>query len=326
MKRFRVFLVGVVLSACLPQESSATPIPSSTANQITATHNVEVPQSSSTPIVIRTVTSIPSEASELGFELPPDCSTFDPSIHSVYYHDLSHGACNHPALSPDGAHIAYARLMITESGEIVQEARLFSTSSSESIPIYTSKCGILRPEWTPWGYLVISDSPQDVGCGHTIIYDTAKGEILEVLDGAVSRSGDWSSDRNSFFTVSPELFGPVCSETLSGFDFNASQTIPTIKPISPNTNIYVVIGDPVWSADNKTLSAVLRDGICSNLEKYECTYGNSYILSIIFSETIPVITYPYYDPAMDYSFAKSNQGKLEIHSAPSKVINCLEIE
>ena len=324
MKRFRILVIGVFLFACSPQVISATPIPSSTAVQ--ATNNSEGIQSSPTPIFTKIVTPAPPETAELGFELPPDCSTFDPAIDSIYYHDLSNGACNHPALSPDGSHIAYAILTITDAGKIVQEARLFSESLSESSPIYTSKCGILRPEWTPTGYLVISDSPQDVGCGHTVIYDVTKDEIVTVLNGAVSRSGSWSADKNYFFTVSPQLFGPECSETLSGFDFITRQPIPIIKPITPNTNVYVVIGNPVWSTDNKSLSAVLRDGICSNLENNECTYSNSYIISIAFSETTPAITYPYYDSVMDYSFTKSNEGKLEIHSAPSKVVNCQEVE
>jgi hypothetical protein len=326
MKRFIILVISTLLSACSLQGIFATPIPSSTAIQAIATSNTEVLQSTLTPISTKTVIPIPSKSAELDFELPPDCSTFDSSIDPVYYHDLSNGACNHPALSPGESHIAYASLTITDAGKIVQEARLFSKSLSESFPIYTSRCGILRPEWTPIGYLVISDSPQDVGCGYTVIYDTAKGEILAVLNGAVSRSGGWSSDRNSFFTVSPQLFGPECSEILSGFDFISSQPIPTIKPIMPNTNIYVVIGDPIWSVDNKNLSAVLRDGICSNPENNECTYSNSYIISIAFSKTTPVITYPHYDAAIDYSFAKSNEGKLEIHSVPSKVVNCQEVE
>lgn len=326
MKRFKIFIIGVLLSACSPQVISATPIPSPTAIQVTATNNSEAVQSSPTPIFTKTVMPTPSERAELDFQLPPDCSIYDPAIDPIYYHDLSHGACNHPALSPDGSHIAYATLTVTDTGEIMQEARLFSKSLSESFPVYASKCGILRSEWTPTGYLVISDSPQDVGCGYTVIYDMVKGEIITILNGAVSRSGNWASDKNSFFTVSPQLFGPVCSETLSGFDFIANQPIPTIKPITPNTNIYVVIGNPVWSTDSKSLSAVLRDGTCSNPETNECTYGNSYIVVITFSEMTPAITYPYYDSAMDYSFTESNEGKLEIHSAPSKVISCQEVE
>ena len=326
MKRFRIFVVGVFLFACSPQVISATPIPSSTAIQTTDTNNLEVSQSSPTPVVIAKVTPTPSASAELDFELPPDCDKFDTSIDSIYYHDLSHGACNHPALSPDGLHIAYASLAITDAGEIIQEARLFSKSLSESFPIYTSKCGILRPEWTPTGYLVISDFPQDVGCGHTVIYDMTKDEIVVVLNGAVSRSGNWSADKNSFFTVSPQLFGPECSETLSGFDFIAGQSILTIKPITPNTNIYVVIGDPVWSADNKSMSAVLRDGICSNAENNECTYSNSYIISITFSEATPAIDYPFYDPTTDYSFTIANEESLEINSNPFKAVNCVDVQ
>ena len=154
----------------------------------------------------------------------------------------------------------------------------------------------------------------------------AKGEIIAVINGAVSRSGNWSSDRNSFYTVSPQLFGPVCSETLSGFDFITSQPIPTIKPITPNTDIYVVIGDPVWSADNKSLLAVLRDGICSNPENNECTYSNSYIISIAFRETTTAITYPYYNSAMNYSFTISNEGSMEINSHPFKAVNCVDVQ
>jgi hypothetical protein len=326
MKQFRVFVVGVFLVACSPQVISTTPIPSLTVIQTTATNNSDVIQSSPTPSFSKTVMPSPTETTELNFELPPDCSSYEPAIDSAYYHDLSHGACNHPVLSPDGSYIAYSRLTITDAGKIVQEARLFSISLSESSPIYISKCGILRPEWTPTGYLVISDSPQDVGCGHTVIYDTAKSEVVTVLNGAVSRSGNWSADKISFFTVSPQLFGPVCSETLSGFDFNANQPIPTIKPITPNTNIYVVIGNPVWSTDNKSLSAVLRDGICSNPENNECTYGNSYIISMAFSEATPTISYPYYDPAIDYSFATTSQGSIEISSSPTRAVNCQDVE
>jgi hypothetical protein len=326
MKRFRILVVGVLLFACSPQVISTTPIPNPTAVQATATNNPEVVQSSPTAIFTKTVTPTPSETAELDFELPPECSNYDPAIDAIYYHDLSHGACNHPALSPDGSHIAYAILRMTDAGKIVQEARLFSKALAESSPIYTSKCGILRPEWTPTGYLVISDSPQDVGCGHTVIYDLTKDEIVTVLNGALSSSGKWSADQSSFFTVSPQLFGPVCSETLSGFDFIANQPIPTIKPITPDTNIYVVIGDPVWSIDNKNLSAVLRDGICSNPENNECTYSNSYIISISFSEVTPAISYPFYDPRTDYSFTISNEGSLEINSNLFKPVSCVDVQ
>lgn len=324
MKRFRILVITILLSACSPQVISATPNPSSTAIQVLATNTAEVLQSTLTPISTNTVIS--TESVELDFELPPDCLTFNPSVDPAYYHDLSNGACNHPVLSPDESHIAYAVLKVLEAGKIVQEARLFSKPLAQSVPIYTSECGILRPEWTPASYLVISDSPQDVGCGHTVIYDMAKGEIIAALNGAVSRRGDWSSDRNSFYTVSPQLFGPVCSETLSGFDFIARQPMPTIKPITPNTDIYVVIGDPVWSKDGKTLSAVIRDGTCTDLENYECIYRNSYIASIDFGGDSPTVTYPFYDPEMDYSFVKSDEGNPEIKSAPTKAINCWDVE
>ena len=173
---------------------------------------------------------------------------------------------------------------------------------------------------------MISDSPQDVGCGHTAIYDMTTDQMVTVLNGAVSRSGNWSADKNSFFIVSPQLFGPECSETLSGFEFIADQPIPTIKPITPNTNIYVVIGDPVWSADNKSMSAVLRDGICSNAENNECTYSNSYIISITFSEATPTIDYAFYDPTTDYSFTIANEESLEINSNPFKAVNCVDVQ
>jgi hypothetical protein len=325
MKRFRILVITILLSACSPQAVSATPNPSLAAIQTISTNTPEVLQSTLTPIPAKTVTPIPSKTAELGFELPPDCFIFDPSISSGYYHDLSHEACNHPALSPDESQIAYAVLKVLDSGRIVQEARLFSKSLAQSVPIYMSECGFLRPEWTPTGYLVISDFPQDVGCGHTVVYDIAKGEILALLDGAVSRSGSWSSNRNSFYTVSPQLFGPECSETLSGFDLISSQPVPTIKPITPNTDIYVVIGDPIWSADNKSLSAVLRDGICSSPETNDCIYRNSYILTINFSEAMPTISYPFYDSATDYSFATPNEGSLEIKSTSTKVITCWDV-
>lgn len=326
MKHLRVLIISILLFACSPQGLSTTLIPSSTAVKFTATSKVDISNTPSTPIPTKTDIPIQSEPTELNFELPPDCLIYDPSINSGYYADLSNGACNHPALSPDKSQIAYAGLKITESGEIVQEARLFSVSLAQSFPIYTSECGILRPEWTPASYLVISDSPQDVGCGHTVIYDMAKGEIIAALNGAVSRSGDWSSDRNSFYTVSPQLFGPVCSETLSGFDFIARQPMPTIKPITPNTDIYVVIGDPVWSKDGKTLSAVIRDGTCTDLENYECIYRNSYIASIDFGGDSPTVTYPFYDPEIDYSFVKSDEGNPEIKSASTKAVNCWDVE
>jgi hypothetical protein len=322
MRNFKILVIGILLSACAPQVLSSTPI----AIQPTLTSSPLLFEEPTIPNAASSATSTPSESTELDFQLPPDCSVFDPAIHAGYYADLSHGACNHPALSPDEAQIAYAALKITESGEIIQEARLFSRSLTQSLPIYSSRCGVLRPEWALTGDLVISDSGQDVGCGYTVIYDVTKGEIIASFDGAVSRNGAWSSDRNSLFTVSPQLFGPECSETLSGFDFVSKQLIPVVKPITPNTNLYVVIGKPLWSTDNKSVLAVLRDGVCSNLENNECTYSNSYVISVTFDETAPAVTYPYYDSAIDYSFAEMNDGNLEIHSAPSKMVNCQDVE
>jgi hypothetical protein len=265
MKRFNILVIFILLSACSPQAISVTQIPTSTSIAPTFTNSLTIPRSPTIPSPTKSATLIPSEPTELGFELPPDCSDFNPSIGDYYYHDLSNGACNYPALSPDGSFIAYASYKITEAGEIIQEARLFSRSLNQALPIYESECGALYSEWTPTGYLVISDFPQDVGCGYTVIYNIAKGKIIATLDGAVYRNGRnyWSTNKNSFFTLSPEVLGPVCSETLSGFDFNSNKLIPVIKPITPNTDIYLVVGNPIWSPDNKILFAVIRDGSCS---------------------------------------------------------------
>jgi hypothetical protein len=322
MKLFRILVISLLLSACIPQALPSAPTAKTTTTQ------TEISPGSPTPIFTKTSTPTPPQRTELDFELPPDCSTFDPSIESGYYHDLSDGACDHPALSPDGSQIAYAVLKVIDAGIIVQEAKLFSVSLGESFPIYTSQCGNLYPEWSSTGSLVISDFAQDVGCEHTIIYHRTKSEIAATLDGAVRRSWRdyWSADKNMFFTLTPAAFGPECYETLSGYDFISNQFIPTIEPITPDTNIYVVIGDPVWSSDNESLSAVLRDGICSSSEGNECTYGNSYILSIHFSDITPAISYPYYDRTVDYSFVKSQDGRVEISSAPSKTLNCQDVQ
>ena len=320
MKNLRVLIISILLFACSPQGLSTTPVPNSTVIKLTVTPTTLVPTIAIIPI--------PSQTTALGFELPPDCSIYDPSINSGYYADLSHGACNHPALSPDKSLIVYASLVITESGEITQEARLFSISLDKSFSIYRSDCGILYPEWATTNYLVISDYPQDVGCGHTIVYDVTKDKIIANLIGDVRRSwrSYWSEDKSAFFTLSPEAFGPVCSETLSGYSLISNKSVPTIQPITPNTNLYVVIGEPVWSKDGNTLLAVIRDGTCSDLEKYECTYRNSYIVSINFSGDSPTITYPFYDPDMDYSFVKPDEGNLEITSASTKTITCWDVE
>lgn len=328
MKSYKILVISVLLWACSPQELAVTATSNSTEVNPTVTTSPLVLEEPPNPRFIESATPVPPEPTKLNFELPPDCSVFDPAINSGYYADLSHGACNHPALSPDGSQIAYASYKIIESGEIVQEARLFSRSQEQSFPIYTSKCGVLYPEWTPTKYLVISDRPQDVGCGYTAIYDTTSSEIIATLDGIAY--GDWrhawSEDKTAFFTVSPEAFGPVCSETLSGFDLISSQPIPSIKPITPNTNIYVVIGDPVWSKDNKTLWAVIRDGMCSNPEINDCTYQNSYIVSVDFNDAVPTIMYPYYDSATDYGLTVSDDGSLEINSRPFTTISCVDVQ
>lgn len=281
-----------------------------------------------TPLIpLPTSTVITIEENKLDFELPPDCSNFDPSINPVYYADLSNGACNYPALSPDGTYIAYASFKVFESGEVAQEARLYSVTDSQSFPIYKSQCGILLPEWTPSGFLVFSDTPQDVGCGYTVIFDTAKNEIVTIVEGAVRKSWRdyWSPDKTSFFTLGPEKFGPTCSETLSGYDLISLNYVPTIMPITSTANIYVVIGDPIWNIENENLFAVVRDGICSNEENYECTYSNSYIISIDFASETPTFTYPYYDPSVDYSIIELPDGKLEIVSTPTNPVNCKDV-
>jgi hypothetical protein len=299
----------------------ATPIDSTATVTVLPTLTVTLPNSTTTP----------SEKKESDFELPPDCANFDTSIDPIYYHDLSDGACDNPALSPDGSYVAFASFAKPhsdiDSEKIIQEARLFSKSLSQSYPIYASRCGVLYSEWTPMSYLVISDFSQDVGCEYTAIFDTTKNEIIAMLDGAVHRGwrNYWSADKNSFFTLSPHLFGPECSETLSGFDFLSKKSIPTIAPLAPNTNIYVVVGDPIWAPDNKNLFAVIRDGTCSDAEKDECVYRNSYIISIDFTGATPTVSYPFYDPATDYSFTKSPNGILEINSSPTKEVNCWDV-
>jgi hypothetical protein len=330
-----LFSVMFFLSGCATAPVS-TPFPVVDATQVpdivapiifTATVSV-LPTFTATPPIS---TTTPSERNGSDFELPPDCSIYDSSIDLTYYHDLSDGACDHPSLSPDGSFIAFASLTKahSESGleRIVQEAKLFSKSLSQSYSIYASKCGILYPEWTPAGFLVISDFPQDVGCGYTVVFDTTKNEIITTLEGAVRKSqrNYWSADKNSFFTLSPDLFGPECSETLSGFDLISNKPVPVIVPITPNTSLYVVIGNPTWTQDNNNLFAVIRDGNCLDEEKYECTYSNSYIVSIDFVGATPKISYPYYDPEIDYSFTKSQNGNLEINSTPAKTINCWDV-
>jgi hypothetical protein len=320
MKNLRILIISILLLACSPQGLSTTPVPNSTAIKFTVTPN--------TPVPTKTITPTSSAPTELGFQLPPDCSIYDPSINSGYYADLSHGACNHPAISPNKSQIVYASLVITESGEIIQEARLFSISLDKSLSIYRSDCGILYPEWATTNYIVISDYPQDVGCGHTVVYDVTKDEIIANLNGAARRSwrSYWSEDKSAFFTLSPEAFGPVCSETLSGYSLISNHPVSTIKPIASNTNLYVVIGKPVWSKDGNTLLAAIRDGTCNDLEKYECTYSNSYIVSIDFSGDSPTVTYPFYDPEMDYSFVKPDEGNLEVTSTPTKTVTCWDVE
>ena len=328
MKHFKFFIISILLFACSPRVLPKVSVPSSTPIKITVTSNSDASKGSYTPLPTKTITPTPLKSIELNFELPPDCSIFDSFINSEYYADLSHGACNNPSLSPNKSKIAYASLVITETGEIVQEVRLFSIALGKSLPVYRSKCGVLYPEWTSTDDLVISDYSQDVGCGYTIIYDIEKAEVIATFDGVAHRSWQnrWSNDKNAFFTLSPELFGPACSEMISGFDFNSNQPMPHIKPITSNTNLYVVIGEPTWSKDGKVLSAVIRDGICSNLASYECIYSNSYIISIDFSQITPTVTYPFYSPETDFSFVVSNDGLMEVKSTPIKATNCWDVD
>lgn len=327
MKRYITIVISVLLCACSPQDMSGTATSIPTEVDPTVTDSPLALEEPPNPRFIESATPVSPEPTKLNFELPPECSIYDPAISTYYYADLSHGSCNQPTLSPDESQIAYATFRITESGEIVQEARLFSRSLEQSFPIYMSKCGVLYMEWTPTKHLVISDRPQDVGCGYTAIYDITRDEIIATVDGIAYGNWRhaWSEDQTAFFTVGPETFGPVCSETLSGFDLISSQPIPSIRPITPNTNIYVVIGDPVWSKEDRKLLVVIRDGTCTDPGSYECTYRNSYIVSIDFGGSLPTITYPFYNVETDYSIVESDDGKLEIKSAPMKANDCYDV-
>lgn len=336
-KSIFLFLLICLISSCNPKINSATITQDNNFTQtnlptyITAIAPTQgKPAPTIVPTIIHTQTPTPiitPTEPRLGFDLPPDCSKFDPTIESYYYADLSDGACDHPSLSPNGKYIAYSSFRKNENGEVVQEARLFSLSNSQSLPIYISKCGALLPEWSSTGVLVISDLPQDTGCGYTVIYDLDKYEIMATLDGNVSNSwrSYWSEDRNSFFTLGQEEFGPECSDKLSGYDLISSKLFPIISPKLKKANLYIVIGEPVWQSSSRELYAILRDGSCNDIENYDCVYGNSYIISINLVKSNPRISIPYFDQTLDYSYAITEDGSLEIISNPFKQVTCQDI-
>ncbi|MFZ5855904.1 MAG: hypothetical protein ACOYZ6_03660 [Chloroflexota bacterium] len=330
MKSLLIPLIALALcvSACTPQVSPTVQSTETTVDFSTITPTVHLSTDTPTPLPTLTFTPAPTSTPELGFELPSDCINYDPAVERAYYSDFSNGACDRPMLSPDGEWIVYSTLLPgtpTDSYRLV--VRLVSASDPSSTPIliYNSECNIIHPQWTTSGYLVLSDSPQDVGCGYTAVYDPGKSKILAILDGAVYRRGDWAKDKNAFFTLSPSVFGPTCAETLSGYDLRTLKTIPKIIPVTPGMNIYVVVGQPIWMPDNRTLLATIRDGTCSQTGK-PCSYGNSYILAVSFTGSAPKVSRPFYDSKIDYSVRQTEEGKIELSSEESKSVTCIDID
>lgn len=269
----------------------------------------------------------------LSFQLPPECQNTNPNISQEIYsaYDFESIPCEYLSISPDGASIVFvtlAQVSVSEDSDGIRRvAKLFSTSSSETIQIYESKCAFLYPEWTSTGHLIISDVPYDSGCEYTAIYDLTQKRILLTLEGAVRRNyqDSWSEDKTAFFLLTPNIFGPTCNENLSGFDLSSETKFPALKPTSPNTNLYVVIGEPIWMPDNKTLLVTIRDGVCSQEDNLACEYSNSYIVEYNFSGSSPKINFAFYDPALDYSFQKKEEGIVEFKSVPFKPVTCLEV-
>lgn len=330
MKSLLIPLIALALcvSACTPQVSPTVQSTETALNFSTITPTVPLSTDTPTPLPTLTFTPAPTSTPELGFELPSDCINYDPSVDRAYYSDFSNGACNNPTLSPDGSWIVYAtKIPATPTDRIRTVVRLVPASnpSSEPISIYTSKCNFIYPVWPSSEYLVLSDVPLDVGCGYTAIYGLKEAKILAILDGSVRLENRWAADKFAFFTLSPTIFGPTCAETLSGYDLRTLKTIPKITPVTPGMNIYVVIGRPIWMPDNRTLLATVRDGVCSQDSEYDCSYGNSYILSVSFTGYSPKVSHPFYDSKIDYSVRQTEEGKIELFSEEFKPVTCMDI-
>lgn len=338
MKRLipHLLTVSCLVVACTPQPLPPTPTPNHTA---TASPEPPTAESSLAPeaaTIEPSPTPVPSPTAPpgLGFELPEACSSFDPAIEQVYYSNLTNGACDHPAISPDGSWIFFATpyktTTETNTTVIKYEGNIVSTSElqSASFPIYRSTCGRLYPEWTDGGLLVLSDAAQDFACGQTVIYDPLKDKILATLDGALVHVQDigWAHDKSALFSLSPSVPGPACSETLSGFDFHSLASFPVLSPKAPGANVYVVVGDPVWMPESKILLATIRDGKCGEGSNgNNCTYSNAYIIEISFTEYSIRTSRPFFDPAIDFSIRRSKAGKIELSATPFRPITCTEV-
>jgi hypothetical protein len=270
----------------------------------------------------------PSAIPTLGFELPSECAKIDPAIdpriHQAY--NFVYGACGYPSLSPDGSLIAFVTLVPTTTTEHPNDAvpvvKLYSIASAKTSSIYQAQCAFLKPRWAPTGHLVITDFPPDVGCGYTAIYDPVQGKTLAVLDG-VAYEQDWSDDQSAFFVLRTGGYGPTCDDSLSIFDLSSGTQLPPLKPTTPDTKIYAVVGQPIWMPDTKTLLVTLRDGICSS--EADCEYRNSYVVAYARVGSTIKGSYLFDDPAIDYSFHRTVQGTVEFRSASSKPMSCYDI-
>jgi hypothetical protein len=316
-------------SACSPQDMPTIQPTDPALDFPTITPTIHLSTDTPPPDPTLTIASVPTSTPDLGFDLPSDCINYDPALERSWYADFSNGACDYPTLSPDGLWIVYStKLQPIPTDHFRTVVRLVPASdpSSKPISIYISQCNFIRPEWTSTGYLVLSDVPQDVGCGYTVIYSLKESRILATLDGANRRwENGWAADKSAFFTHSPSVFGPICAETLSGFDFRTLKTIPKITPVTSGMNIYVIVGRPIWMPDNRTLLATIRDGTCLREDRYGCTYGNSYILAVSFTGSAPKVSRPFYDPTIDYSVRQTEEGKIELFSEEFKSVSCMDI-
>ncbi len=150
-----------------------------------------------------------------------------------------------------------------------------------------------------------------------------QGKIIAVLDGIAFDHGNWADDDSAFFVLRGGGYGPTCDDALSVFDLSSRILLPPIKPTTPDTKIYAVAGNPIWMPDTKTLLVTVRDGICSS--EADCEYRNSYVIAYTRDGPALKENYLFYDPAIDYSFHRTDQGTVEFRSMPFKPVSCYDI-
>jgi hypothetical protein len=251
------------------------------------------------------------------------------------YHDKS---CKLPALSPDGAYLAYVTLsqqgdQETDSGAYVDTVRLLRVGAGEDQVVRIA--GRLSPvthlEWVPTGQLTFQEKLWE-GPQVVFIHDPAAGSLVNAMRLDYSSSLQWNPERTAAYAAHTGEYGSdQCVQELGGYDFEHGQRFPNFYTLYGIAEADDPLGIPYgatdslrvepfrWSKDGKRLwITVSRLTWIEDTGEYEVGPRQAALLD--FSDDGAHLKTLAADPRFDYAF--EGMPEPEIVAQPYQPYRC----